>query len=119
MRIGIDARLVFYNRAGIGEYIVQLVEALATLHSETDEFFLLQSRKDKTSIIRSNGFSRKSLWTPCHNRFEQPALSFEVSRVGLDLLHSPDFIPPVRRTCRTVITIPDLAFLLYTHFLTN
>ena len=92
MRIGIDARLVFYNRAGIGEYIIQLVEALAGLDPEQDNFILLQSRKDKTSIINSNGFFRKSLWTPSHNRFEQLALSFEISRLKLDLLHSPDFI---------------------------
>jgi glycosyltransferase involved in cell wall biosynthesis len=118
MRIGIDARLVFYNRAGIGEYIMQLVEALAKLEPE-DNFILLQSRKDKTSIISSNGFSRVSLWTPSHNRFEQPALSFEISRLGLDLLHSPDFIPPFRRKYKSVITIHDLAFLLYPHFLTK
>jgi glycosyltransferase involved in cell wall biosynthesis len=119
MRIGIDARLVFYNRAGIGQYILQLVEALAQLHPKNDEFVLLQSRKDKACIIHSNGFVRKSLWTPSHNRFEQPALSFEVSRLKLDLLHSPDFIPPFKRNCKSVITIHDLAFLLYPHFLTK
>jgi len=119
MRIGIDARLVFYNRAGIGEYIVQLVQALAKIEHKPDEFMLLQSRKDKTSIIQSNGFCRKSLWTPSHNRFEQPGLGFEVSRLGLDLLHSPDFIPPFHRNCKSVITIHDLAFLLYPHFLTK
>jgi glycosyltransferase involved in cell wall biosynthesis len=118
MRIGIDARLVFYNRAGIGEYIVQLVEALAAIEPD-DQFVLLQSRKDRTTIINTNGFCRKSLWTPSHNRFEQPALSFEVSRLKLDLLHSPDFIPPFRRNYQSVITIHDLAFLLYPHFLTK
>lgn len=119
MRIGIDARLVFYNRAGIGQYIIQLIEALASLEPKDDTFVLLQSRKDKSSIIHSNGFERKSLWTPSHNRFEQPALSFEISGLGLDLLHSPDFIPPFRRNCKSVITIHDLAFLLYPHFLTK
>jgi glycosyltransferase involved in cell wall biosynthesis len=119
MRIGIDARLVFYNRAGIGQYIIQLMEALASLEPKEDKFILLQSRKDRSSIINTNGFERKSLWTPSHNRFEQPALSFEISRLGLDLLHSPDFIPPFRRKCKSVITIHDLAFLLYPHFLTR
>lgn len=119
MRIGIDARLVFYNRAGIGEYIVQLIEALAGLEPENDTFFVLQSRKDRSAIINCNGFERRSLWTPSHNRFEQMTLSFEVSQLGLDLLHSPDFIPPFRRNCRSVITIHDLAFLLYPHFLTK
>lgn len=119
MRIGIDARLVFYNRAGIGQYILRLIEAMAKVHTSDDEFFVLQSRKDKNNIINHNGFQRKSLWTPSHNRFEQPALSFEVSRLNLDLLHSPDFIPPFRRNCKSVITIHDLAFLLYPHFLTK
>ncbi len=119
MRIGIDARLVFYNRAGIGEYIIQLTEALASLEPPDDIFLLLQSRKDKGAIVNSNGFLRKSLWTPSHNRFEQITLSFEISRLGLDLLHSPDFIPPFNRNCKSVITIHDLAFLLYPHFLTK
>ncbi len=119
MRIGIDARLVFYNRAGIGQYIIQLTEALARLEPQDDMFVLLQSRKDQSTLINTNGFERKSLWTPSHNRFEQPALSFEISRLGLDLLHSPDFIPPFRRKCKSVITIHDLAFLLYPHFLTK
>ena len=119
MRIGIDARLVFYSRAGIGEYIVQLVEALAKIDSEEEDFVLLQSRKDKTHLIKSNGFYRKSLWTPSHNRFEQLGLGFEISRLKLNLLHSPDFIPPFRRKYKSVITIHDLAFLLYPHFLTK
>jgi glycosyltransferase involved in cell wall biosynthesis len=119
MRIGIDARLVFYNRAGIGQYIIQLTEAMARLKPEDDTFVLLQSRKDQSNLINSNGFERKSLWTPSHNRFEQPALSFEISGLGLDLLHSPDFIPPFRRKCKSVITVHDLAFLLYPHFLTK
>lgn len=120
MRIGIDARLVFYNRAGIGQYILQLIDALANLDFKGDKFILLQSRKDKSLIMPDNHrFQRRSLWTPSHNRFEQQALSFEVSRLGLDLLHSPDFIPPFKRNCRSVITIHDLAFLLYPHFLTK
>lgn len=119
MRIGIDARLVFYNRAGIGQYISLLIEALAKFEHQDDQFYVLQSRKDKFSIINSNGFIRKSLWTPSHNRFEQSALSFEISRMNLHLLHSPDFIPPFKRNCKSVITIHDLAFLLYPHFLTK
>jgi glycosyltransferase involved in cell wall biosynthesis len=119
MRIGIDARLVYYNRAGIGEYIVLLAQALAEVKSPQDKLVLLQSRKDKTSIIAGDNICRKSLWTPSHNRFEQPGLSFEISRSKLDLLHSPDFIPPFRRNCKSVITVHDLAFLLYPHFLTK
>lgn len=119
MKIGIDARLVFYNRAGIGQYILQLIQALESLPIPEDEFVILKSRKDPSVLAQSNGFVHKSLWTPSHNRFEQQLLRFEISRLNLDLLHSPDFIPPFRRNCKSVITIHDLAFLLYPHFLTK
>ncbi|MFQ6013836.1 MAG: glycosyltransferase family 4 protein [Anaerolineae bacterium] len=118
MRIGIDARLVYYSQAGIGQYILRLTEGLAQLEQE-DEFILLQSRKDRTVIVDQPNFKVKSLWTPSHHRLEQLALPVEIVPLGLDVLHSPDFIPPFRRNCKSVITIHDLAFLLYPHFLTK
>ena len=119
MRIGIDARLVYYSHAGIGQYILRLVEALGRIDTSGDQFVLLQSRKDHTPLDHDRQFSRVSLWTPSHHRLEQVLMRFEISRLHLDLLHSPDFIPPFWRNCRSVITVHDLAFLLYPHFLTN
>jgi len=118
MRIGIDARLVYYSQAGIGQYILNLVKWLGEIDS-ANEYVLLQSRKDHTTIIKQANFRRASLWTPSHHRFEQHALPAEIVRQGLDLLHSPDFIPPFRASCRTIITVHDLAFLLYPQFLTQ
>ncbi len=118
MRIGIDARLVFYSQAGIGQYIIHLVNGLARVDHE-NEYVLLQSRKDRTSIVEQPNFRRVSLWTPSHHRLERKSLNVELVRLGLDILHSPDFIPPDRPRCRSVITVHDLAFLLYPHFLTR
>jgi glycosyltransferase involved in cell wall biosynthesis len=118
MRIGIDARLVHYSRAGIGQYITGLVKGLSECDQD-DEFVLLQSRKDRTVLAQADNFSRKSLWTPSHHRLEQLALPVEISPLRLDILHSPDFIPPFRRDYKSVITVHDLAFLLYPHFLTE
>lgn len=119
MRIGIDARLVFYSRAGIGQYITHLTKALARLNPTDVSFTMLQSRKDDSKITDHKRFGRVSLWTPSHHRLEQPALRFETSRLGLDLLHSPDFIPPFKRNYKSVITVHDLAFLLYPQFMTK
>lgn len=119
MRIGIDARLVYYSKAGIGQYIIHLSKSLAKLNTPNENFFLLQSRKDNTQIIKNNNFSRTSLWTPCHHWLEQSALRFETAPLRLDLLHSPDFIPPFRRNYKSVITVHDLAFLLYPQFMTK
>ncbi len=118
MRIGIDARLVYYSQAGIGQYILHLVNSLAEIDRE-NEYVLLQSRKDETTILEQPNFRRVSLWTPSHHRLERYALNVELMRLGLDVLHSPDFIPPHRPSCRSVITVHDLAFLLYPHFLTK
>jgi glycosyltransferase involved in cell wall biosynthesis len=118
MRIGIDARLVHYSRAGISQYILRLIQGLAEIDQE-NEFVILQSRKDKHIIVDKPNFKRVSLWTPSHHRLEQYTLRAEILGLGLDVLHSPDFIPPFRRNCKSVITIHDLAFLLYPHFLTK
>jgi glycosyltransferase involved in cell wall biosynthesis len=118
MRVGIDARLVYYSQAGIGQYIIHLVNGLANVDQE-NEYVLLQSRKDDTTILKEPNFKRISLWTPSHHRLERYSLNVELVRLGLDVLHSPDFIPPHRPSCRSVITVHDLAFLLYPHFLTK
>jgi glycosyltransferase involved in cell wall biosynthesis len=118
MRVGIDARLVYYSQAGIGQYILHLVDGLAKVDTQS-EYVLLQSRKDDTTILEQPNFRRVSLWTPSHHRLERYALNVELMRLGLHVLHSPDFIPPHRPSCRSVITVHDLAFLLYPHFLTK
>ncbi|MFQ5812563.1 MAG: glycosyltransferase family 4 protein [Anaerolineae bacterium] len=123
MRIGIDARLVYYSQAGITQYTLRLIQGLAESggkpRDRENEFIILQSRKDKHIIVDKPNFKRVPLWTPSHHRLEQFTLRFEISGLGLDVLHSPDFIPPFRRNCKSVITIHDLAFLLYPHFLTK
>ncbi len=117
MRIGIDTRLVFYQRAGIGQYILSLTRALADIDCE-DEFTLFQSRKDGAGTIQAQNFRHRKLWTPSHHRFETMAMSAELFPFSLDVLHSPDFIPPRFTRYPSVITVHDLAFLLYPRFLT-
>lgn len=118
MRIGIDARLLHYTKAGISQYVLRLLEGLADLQPQED-IVVLRSRLDKPASLPGNRFPTVPIWTPPHNRFEQLALRFEIGGLGLDLLHSPDFIPPLRRRFRSVVTVHDLSFLLYPHMLTR
>jgi glycosyltransferase involved in cell wall biosynthesis len=117
MRIGLDARLVFYHQAGIGQYILRLTRALAALDRE-NEYFLFQSRKDSSRLVDAPNFHRRVLWTPSHYRFERLTMTAEMLPHSLDVFHSPDFIPPHRLRAPNVITVHDLAFLLYPRFLT-
>jgi len=117
MRIALDARLLYYQQAGIAQYTQRLLTALAEIDHE-NEYVVLQSRKDRRRLVSAANFRRHPLWTPPHHRLEQLTLPLELAPLRLDVLHSPDFIPPLRRNCRAVITVHDLAFLLFPGLLT-
>lgn len=117
MRIGIDARLIYYRAGGIAAYTQRIIEALAAIDRQTD-YHILQSRKDSRRLQPGPNFSCASLWTPCHHRLEKWTLAAELMPLRLDILHSPDFIPPLWGARRFVITVHDLNFLHYPQFLT-
>jgi glycosyltransferase involved in cell wall biosynthesis len=126
MRIGIDARLIYYRQAGIGQYTQSLIEGLAHENrpadgdeERSDEFVVLQHRQDTHALTPGPHFRRRSTWTPCHHPMEQWTLPLEIWPLKLDLLHSPDYIPPFRRNCRSVITVHDLAFIHFPELLTT
>jgi glycosyltransferase involved in cell wall biosynthesis len=114
-RIGIDARLTYYRDGGISTYIRRLIEALLALEHR-HRFLILQMAKDRSVV--NPGAERINLFTPAHHRWERLALSVELARHKLDILHSPDFIPPLRGAKHHVITVHDLTFLHYPDYLT-
>ncbi len=117
MRIGIDARITHYTRGGISNYVLRLLGSLAALDADTD-FCVLHSRKERTPPTPGPNFCPVACWTPSHHRLERWALGVEAARLRLDLLHSPDFIPPTFGYRRSVITVHDLNFVRYPQFLT-
>jgi glycosyltransferase involved in cell wall biosynthesis len=125
MHIAIDARIAHYTGAGIGQYAVHLAQALARLDT-ANQYVLLQSRKDHRLLVDEPRVQRCGIWTPSHHRWEQDLLAAEftlrpaVRQLRVDLLHSTDFIPPLRlHNFKSVITVHDLAFLRWPHFLTE
>lgn len=117
MRIGIDVRLAYYRQGGISWYAIRLLTALAKIDTE-NEYLLLQDRRHREPVVQAPNFHRIGLFTPAHHRLEQWPLSLETRRLGLDLIHSPDFIPPLHNRIPAVITVHDLGFVLFPHFLT-
>jgi glycosyltransferase involved in cell wall biosynthesis len=118
MHIGIDARLTYHQRAGISRYTRHLVEELANLDRE-NEYRVFQHRSHRELLVDAPNFKRTTLFTPVHNRIEQPMLAAELLFHSLDLLHSTDFIPPLYSKIPSVITVHDLGFLRWPHFLTE
>lgn len=119
MHIGIDCRLPSYRMGGISRYTIQLIQALNRVDGE-ERFTVFHKSGEKRSFLPSVGtrFSRSDLLTPCHHRLERQALALELVRYRLDVLHSPDFIPPGLATTRRIITVHDLSFLHFPGLLT-
>jgi glycosyltransferase involved in cell wall biosynthesis len=117
IRIGIDARLTYYSQAGIAQYTQHLIRELGKLDA-SNRYLLLQSRKDTRNLAAAPNQQRVACWTPSHHRLERLSLLVETLPLRLDLLHSPDFIPPHKGPYRSVITVHDLAFLRYPGFMT-
>lgn len=118
MHIGIDCRLPYYQMGGISQYVLNLMPALASV-DQANHYTVFHSRKDgRSHHPNAPHFSRQNLWTPCHHRFERWALTAELMPYNLDVLHSPDFIPPFRGAKRHVVTVHDLNFIYYPQYLT-
>lgn len=118
MRIGVDARLMHYQPAGISRYTWHLLHAMAAIN-HTDDFVVFQHRRHGTPLISQANFRRATLFAPVHGRVEQLMLPLELARHKLDLIHSTDFIPPLRSPIPAVITVHDLAFLHWPHLVTK
>jgi glycosyltransferase involved in cell wall biosynthesis len=123
LRIGIDTRMAHYRReGGIAQYTLRLLDALLCVDAG-HRFVVLHHWHDQLSHIVTSPVgsqvSARRLYTPSHHRFEQVALPLELAFAELDVLHSPDFIPPFIRRCASVITVHDLAFRLHNQLLTR
>jgi glycosyltransferase involved in cell wall biosynthesis len=116
MHIGIDARLTAYREGGISTYTRQIIQQLARMETR-HRYTVLHSYRSAERLSAELG--RGTLWTPCHHRLERTALGIELARLGLDVLHSPDFIPPRFGARRYVITVHDLSFMYYPQFMTG
>ena len=119
MHVALDARLAYYTPGGITQYTLGLATALAKAGPE-HRFTLLQSFRQHggPGVPRAPNLGAAPLLTPPHHRLEQLVLPLEVARLRPDLLHCPDFIPPLRRPFPAVVTVHDLGFLRFPETLT-
>jgi hypothetical protein len=63
MRVGVDARLMHFQPAGISRYTWHLLQAMAELDKD-DEFIIFQHRDQRTPLITQANFQRARCLRP-------------------------------------------------------
>lgn len=119
IRLLIDARLMFYRKAGISQYTRHLLRALAPLaqsasHRLTLSVLLDRRDHDLAWLPTNENIRILRAITPAHHRYEWLTLPLELAWLQLrhhfNWLHSPDFIT-TRGRFKKLITIHDLYFM--------
>jgi glycosyltransferase involved in cell wall biosynthesis len=115
-RIGINAHLLTgqhnYRRAGIHNYIAQLLRHMAKLDSPYD--FIVYCNSPETLIdtdLRLVSTALPAGRPVGRILWEQLAWPVSARRQGLDLLHSMAFVTPYASSRPSVVTVYDLSFI--------
>ena len=115
--IGINAHLLSpesgYRRAGIHQYIVQVLRHLPLLN---DRSHYTVYTRDRQAIGERSGMVIVSSSWPTERRsmrilWEQSAWPIMAARERFDLLHSMAFVTPVVGKIPTIVTVYDLSFI--------
>jgi glycosyltransferase involved in cell wall biosynthesis len=116
MIVGIDAHAIGSGSAGNETYYDQLLKHLATAPTNGSRYVVYYTHLDAAARVPpSEKFHLKRLWpgTP----FWRIPVGFplEFRRQKLDVFHAQYMIPPFCK-CKTVTTIPDIAYEHYPQF---
>src|SRR3989344_9098948 len=107
MRIGIDARLYGLKHAGIGRYIMHLVEELQQL--DTTNKYVLFLRSDNYSTLKLPARWTKVIADIRHYTLaEQTTMPQIIRSAKVDLMHFPHFNVPLLYRGPFIVTIHDL-----------
>ena len=117
MRIGIDTTALPPQPVGAGNYMIQLVRALAAPGMEYELVIFASKGGQKLigvpeqpgihwEVFPNQSPARRLLW-------EQAAFPKAVKRSGVDLLHSLHYTRPRSLPCASVVTFHDMTFFLY------
>jgi len=117
MRIGIDATALPPNPVGAGNYIIQLVRALAAL--ETGHQFIIFAQRNGRKLIGELP-AQRAQWVVVPDRrpavrllWEQMRLPVLAKRCEVDVLHSLHYTRPWILPCASVVTFHDMTFFLF------
>ena len=124
MHIGINAQLLSmsdtYRAAGVSNYIYNLLRNLSAIDG-ADRYTVFTGQWARDEALRSKlALGRNFTLRPSHVPTERPVTrlvweqtTLAAASAGMDLLHGPVNVVPLLTPSPRVVTIHDLAFLLF------
>ena len=107
MRILVDARLYGLENAGLGRYVMNLVQEFAN-QDRNNEYTILLRKKYFNQLKLPSNFTKVLADFRHYSVREQLLLPFLIRKFGPDIVHYPHFNVPLMATGRFVVTIHDL-----------
>ncbi len=115
MNIGINALSVRNQYAGIGVYTKNLIAALSQVDKNNHYVLFLNPENYHGFKVGQDNFENVLVYAPFSKYYvwEQIYLPLIVKKKRIDILHGPRNVLPLLCKIKLVVTIHDLAFLLF------
>lgn len=107
MKIVIDGRLHGLEYAGLGRYVMSLVEELQKIDKE-NHYFLLLRKKQFSEVLIGENWERVLVDDRHYSVKEQISVVRKINRINPDLVHFPHFNVPLLYKGPFVVTIHDI-----------
>lgn len=122
MRIGYDAKRIFHNRTGLGNYGRDIIRIL-TEHSQVQKFYLFNTKKSalesSVALERAEIIYPKGIWKAFSSIWRLFGQWAQINRLGPDAYHGLSGEIPIqlkKNNIPKIVTIHDLIFLSHPHF---
>jgi glycosyltransferase involved in cell wall biosynthesis len=111
--IGIDTRFALNNRRGIGNYTLNLIQALAEIDKE-NQYILYTDCLDSEKLLPQNSnFITKKITPVNYLLWEQLTLPKQAIKDGVDILHCTANTAPafLDKNIKLIVTVHDVMYL--------
>lgn len=123
MKIGYEAKRIFHNKTGLGNYSRDLVRILAAFYPE-NQYYLYNPKKNKEELFNNNNSNviEKLPSTPFYQKFynlwRQKGIINDIQKDRIEIFHGLSGEIPSglqKKKIKSVVTIHDLIFMRYPH----
>jgi glycosyltransferase involved in cell wall biosynthesis len=123
MNIGYEAKRVFHNKTGLGNYSRDLVRILATYYPE-NYYFLYNPKKNKETLFTTDSsiifekLPSTLFYKKYYNLWRQKGIITDLETDKIELFHGLSGEIPSglnKKNIKSVVTIHDLIFMRYPH----